>query len=737
MPSPTIPGRYQYSPLPRGSEAESEVFTIRLLHLLPSADPESPLRCHLIETSIPIMKGAKPPPVRYHALSYTWGDSVFSATLEVVERTDQDGQGPPDRVGISNITENLHSALQKLRKLDEELVLWVDAVCINQSDVAERNSQVTNMPKTYSHASSVIVWLGQDSEGRGYDARAVTFLGDLATLIINLEGNTHSSTSGKPVVINYSQKSWRRRLDVNMMVTGFLEDTGLASLQWFLDRPWFRRRWIIQEVVLAKNVIVHCGPSSISWDALQVAMRELSGNIMGPFTESNRTNMQTVTEMRHMWMHKKDAHPLVTLVKFVHFDCVDPRDRLYALYGVIQKRNGQVDVGIRDVDYTLSTEDLYTKFSSWMLRAPPLEYSSEGVLDSRFFVLQLASAFRQHDLASRHLGYGRPQAMASWIVDWTGTLRFVPLEPPPLHLWNVWAPRGKAITTIPAHRLQHRGPIPIATRQLHNANVLLLAGVAVGVITAVIPLDTEPLLDTGKAYRAKREINNFLGQFARQVHSSTFKWREGDEYEHIYYPTTVGRGPHRDHLVTAIAASLVADWNLTPKNSYFDQAVEFRDDFKEQLANSEYHLPEILHKWPAYVELVALTMRGRSLIVTAQGYIGIAASDACVGDLLCLPEGSTIPFILRPDAKTAVVGDNAVPVPNMVRCGKSFAAAVSEFEAGLMVYTTFQLVSDAYVHCLFKGPPVDPFRRGDEPLSPSDSYLAELGEGEMVLFPII
>ena len=531
------------------------------------------------------------------------------------------------------------------------------------------------------------------------------------------------------------------------MVTGFLENSGLTCLGWFLDRPWFRRRWIIQEVVLARNVIVHCGPRSIPWNALQVAMRELSGNIMGPFTESNRTNMQTVTEMRSNWMHNKAAHPLRTLVKFAHFNCVDPRDRLYALYGVIQKRSTQLDAEIRGVDYTLSTEDLYTKFSSKMLHSPPLEYSFKVaalhsppleqplehslkvVLGSRFLVLQLASGFRQHDLTPRHLEYGRCQAMSSWVVDWTATLRFVPLEPPPLHHRNVWPPGGEAI--------YGNSGIPLATRQFHNANVLFLAGVVVDVITAIVPLDIEPLLDAGKVYRAKREINNFLSKFARQVHSSTFKWRESDGYEYLYFPTTAGGRPHRDHLVTAIATSLVADWNQTPKNSYFDQAVQFRDDFKEQLAKSEFHLPEILHKWPAYVELVALMMRGRSLIMTAQGYIGIAASDACVGDLVCLPEGSTIPFILRPDAKIAAVRDDAVRLPHMARCGKSFAAAVLEFEADPMAYATFRLVSDAYIHCLFKGTPVDPFGDDDLPISLSDSYLAELRDGEMELFPII
>jgi hypothetical protein len=184
MESTAPPGRYVYFPLTGGSE--ENVFSVRLLHLLPSHNPESQLRCHLVETTVPTGEGTHLPGVEYHALSYAWGDPVFPKTLEVVIEG-EDGQPPESHAGLIHITENLHSALQNLRKQDETLVLWVDAVCINQADVRERNSQVTNMPRIYSQAASVIVWLGRDPEVRGYEALALRFLQDLASLVAQYE----------------------------------------------------------------------------------------------------------------------------------------------------------------------------------------------------------------------------------------------------------------------------------------------------------------------------------------------------------------------------------------------------------------------------------------------------------------------------------------------------------------------------------------------------------------------
>ena len=736
MASRLQPGAYQYSPLTSGSDDANKCFTIRLLHLLPSADSEAPLRCHLVETWIPLSEGSDAPPVQYHALSYTWGDPLFPATLEVVERTARDDGPPPDQVGVINITENLHSALQNLRKRGENLVIWVDAVCINQADAVERNSQVTNMPNTYGHASSVIIWLGRDAENRGHEERVVPFLYELATLVNDLERTCYTPQPDEPGEIYYNQlNSWRRRLAINKMVTSFLKDSGLNRLQWFLDRPWFRRRWIIQEVVLAKKVIVHSGSWSLPWDTLVVAMRELSGNIMGPFTEANRTNMHTITTMRQLWTFQGSSHPLGVLVRFAHFECADPRDRLYALYGVMKKQ-AALSPQIWDIDYTLSTANLYMKFSTMMLHFPGLGASSQGPFGSTLLVLQAASSFRQQSLASKP-GTVEYQSMPSWVVDWTGIPRFETLKPPQLHHSMVWL-HATSVWPRESHAIYGTISPCLAFRRLLNTIVLFLQGVIVDVVTAIIPVNIEPLLDTGNIYRAKQEFNDFLCQFAHQVRSATFQSRDdGNVYHQGDFLMELGG---RDHLVTAIAVSLVADWSHTPPNSYFGQDLQYREAFKEQLRKSDYHLPDILHKWPAYVELVALTMRGRSLIMTAGGYIGIAASDTGVGDLVCLPESSTVPFVLRPQGRPAELIDDAVKLPNLVRCRESSPDPLLHFERNPTAHTTFQLVSDAYIHGLFKDLPPRPALRGRVPaqaITPIKTCVREVERGDIVLLPII
>ena len=84
---------------------------------------------------------------KYDALSYTWGTRESRTPIKV------HGQA-------FNVTENLYAALQHLRQENEEMLLWVDALCINQSDLAEKSHQVQQMRQIYERATSVIAWLG-------------------------------------------------------------------------------------------------------------------------------------------------------------------------------------------------------------------------------------------------------------------------------------------------------------------------------------------------------------------------------------------------------------------------------------------------------------------------------------------------------------------------------------------------------------------------------------------------
>jgi hypothetical protein len=115
---------------------------IRVLTLEQSAQHDSIITCSLAAVSL--SESARP---QYEALSYVWG--------EAAERNEILLDGQP-----TSITRNLWTALKYIRKSGTSRTLWIDAICINQNDMHERNEQVRQMGQIYSQASRVLIWLG-------------------------------------------------------------------------------------------------------------------------------------------------------------------------------------------------------------------------------------------------------------------------------------------------------------------------------------------------------------------------------------------------------------------------------------------------------------------------------------------------------------------------------------------------------------------------------------------------
>ena len=118
---------------------------IRIIELLPpvSSDPRA-LHCNLLTAKL----SDRP---SYEALSYAWGEAVFPETLQLPG-------------GSRAITANLAAALRELRLLDRSRRLWVDAVCINQSDNSEKGHQVALMAQIFGNAGQVLGWLGEGNQ---------------------------------------------------------------------------------------------------------------------------------------------------------------------------------------------------------------------------------------------------------------------------------------------------------------------------------------------------------------------------------------------------------------------------------------------------------------------------------------------------------------------------------------------------------------------------------------------
>jgi hypothetical protein len=95
---------------------------------------------------------------KYEALSYTWGADEFPKRMTVAD----------DETQIA-ITESLFSALQFMRFETETHVLWMDAVCINQKNIPEKNDQVARMDSIYRNAEKVLVFLGEEDQNAAFD----------------------------------------------------------------------------------------------------------------------------------------------------------------------------------------------------------------------------------------------------------------------------------------------------------------------------------------------------------------------------------------------------------------------------------------------------------------------------------------------------------------------------------------------------------------------------------------
>jgi hypothetical protein len=128
---------FQYKPL----EAFGQ---FRLLALLPSEDDSAGIESRIVHSSIQDAPS-------YEALSYAWGKDVADRPILI--------DGKP-----FNIRNNLYDALRRLHLVDKARELWIDAICINQIDVEERNFQVAQMGNIYANAKEVAIWLGAEAD---------------------------------------------------------------------------------------------------------------------------------------------------------------------------------------------------------------------------------------------------------------------------------------------------------------------------------------------------------------------------------------------------------------------------------------------------------------------------------------------------------------------------------------------------------------------------------------------
>lgn len=195
-------------------------------------------------------------PPKYAAVSYVWGDHRAIHRIDVNHRQ-------------IFLRPNLFQALQRMRSPTNFVFLWIDSLCINQSDKTERSEQVGKMAEIYQNAENVWIWLGEE------------------------DSTSESAMNLVPHII-------KPRFDWN---AAWWENENFRAFDQLLGRPWFRRRWVIQEAAASTNPIFICGDSRVHMidfaHAVSLVQARLENVPMpGHNTGTNRPHNKTLLNFR-------------------------------------------------------------------------------------------------------------------------------------------------------------------------------------------------------------------------------------------------------------------------------------------------------------------------------------------------------------------------------------------------------------------------------------------------------
>ncbi|KAJ2898048.1 HET-domain-containing protein [Zalerion maritima] len=353
---------FTYRPLPTQD-------SIRLLHLHPASAPSSPIHVHF---SVARLRAAPRLILRstpkYEALSYTWGDASERLTIF----GDDDG-------ALLLVTRNLFEALSHLRHASAPRTLWVDAVCINQDDVPERDAQVRLMARIYGAAERVVVWLGPAVDGS-----------DLVPALVSRLASLWDERDEDDTRLVTRDETERHGIPAR-------HDPAWAAFLALLRRPWTARVWVIQEVALSRRAVVVCGRAEMGWDELAVSASVLSRyHIFDAARLAGTDGIPTIDAAR---VQVRDGEHFDLEFQLAHartFRATDPRDRVFALLGIVTDEDR---AAVRP-DYAADAAALYVAVAWYFVR-------STGCLG----ILEHAGCFgRNIDL------------LPSWAPDWSITL---------------------------------------------------------------------------------------------------------------------------------------------------------------------------------------------------------------------------------------------------------------------------------------------------------------------------
>lgn len=536
----------------------------------------------------------------YLAISYKWGDPWIVGHFE--SHRGGHGKRVPYNKAVFDI-------IKTILGRDTTVYLWIDALCINQEDLNERASQVAMMGTIYSQARQVIAFIGEADE---------TIITAMNLVILTANCISAQGSLGDPLTASG--------------IAGLISEIAPSDRDWesikgLTSRPWFRRLWVVQEVALGKDPVVVCGEHVFPWVALKsliaftyaihkfpvlrrVAFSTFDALLTVFECLSNAAGISNARQGQSN--DRPKMHFIYSLFSLnANFDSTDPRDRIYALLSLDTAKK------YRDVfrpDYEIKVEDLYVKVAREIIMKE----------DSIRF-LHLAG-----------ISHRRSLSLPSWVPDWTSLTKSL------IHHTDLSGPLQERYTEVHQPRFSFDPSSPL---------VLTLYG-KVNEPIALITRDPHPDLSALRERSRFETAALYMDAVMRLVHAT--------------HPESVGKPPHelpwlKQLMETlSITGSPLGDYwsqwhgvvvdDLGTTRTWTVSQVGF-EKFLERLRRWSCDrdvVPEMSVEESEFGDLFASAALGRRFYVSSAGHFGLAAGDARVGDCICVFEGYSVPFVVRP-----------------------------------------------------------------------------------------
>jgi hypothetical protein len=594
----------------------------------------------------------------YYAASYVWGDHKYTGTTIDL----QTGRLPV----LDKLVPFLHMVTRHVdfKALDW---WWIDSLCINLDDSREREKQVQIMADIYKGAKRAIIWLGEENDDGGDCTYAIDFLHYLSTLQIAFNGD---------------DLAMRKKLENPEFID------KCAAVSNLLARPWWTRVWTLQEFVLPKEAKLYCGMASISRGKFKSAIysiflcstisKEFKHELVPRKLFDGAFNRRRV----HQW-HTKPASIGINLIAIMAYlgnhSATDSRDRIYSVLGLITEQDREL---IGPAEYTT---DMAHQFARLVRSFWNTHNSLDIVCFSHLFSRNTAVIHQ-----------GTREAVPTWAPDWSATIDFV--SPVPLmasqsackHIGNFRPLRStcwEAMYDAPGTHLREEAAVCFSD----DLKVLSCNGVVLDTVHGLGGLDEQEL--------------RCRSSFCNKNDHALMQSRKDQQSDLV-----IARQPME--LLEAIARSLVidrqdrylcfkapihyvsdflslchacidgnpVDWSFSTWFEHNRQLCfgnTLLEDLVKQVPTEFASPPPALHRPPShhmyhmdkkletFLSRLHDTVRkkARRLMVTKQGYVGVAPCHARLGDGVAILSGCSIPLVLRRNASRdawEVVGEGFI-----------------------------------------------------------------------------